>query len=231
MEFIFLRPCVRVAAAFAEEFKIAIQPLRNGLVNIHDMPGPYVVVIILFPAHKLIESVPFAVRRGNDAEFQTVFRDDGKKGLPDLLAVPMESELVEKQIGGKAARGIRVRGERRHAGAAPEGDFHSLAFRAFAKPEPRREATESGVQRTEMKPDALLDGLPRLTLAARQDEPARAAPFHFRPDHVEHDFKRRYERLAGLPGKHADLETGIVLKPARLIGKEDRPTFHRDRPP
>ena len=82
-----------------------------------------------------------------------------------------------------------------------------------------------------MKPDALLDGLPRLTLAARQDKPARAAPFHFRPDHVEHDFKRRYERLAGLPGKHADLETGIVLKPARLIGKEDRPTFHRDRPP
>ena len=192
------------------------------------MPGPK---ITFFPGHELVESVPLAVRRGNDAEFQTAFRDDGEKGLPDLLAVPMESELVEKQVGGKAACGIRVRGERRHAGAAPEGDFHSLAFRAFAKPEPRREATESNVQRTEMEPDALLNGFPRLTLSARQDKPARTAPFHFRPDHIEHDFKRRHERLAGLPGKHADLETGIVLKPAGLIGQEDRPTSHRDRPP
>ncbi|CAH0393785.1 unnamed protein product [Bemisia tabaci] len=108
LQFKLLRPRILVVQGGTHVGNIARQPFTYRLVDIHHMARPDGIQGRI--GHQFIEFVAFAVRGGGDAQPVAV-RYHRKQRRPDFAAVGMKGKLIEKHIGGKAARRIRVRRE------------------------------------------------------------------------------------------------------------------------
>lgn len=138
----------------------------------------------------------------------------------------MKGKFVQKDVGRKAARRVRIGGKRRHAGAVGHAHFQGAHRGAVFQVENVLGSLECRAHGVQMELDAFLHGLPRLPLAARKNDPARAAAFHLGGHHVQGDLQGGGEGLADLAAHHADLEAGIVFQPALLVGVKDGGGHH-----
>jgi len=84
--------------------------------------------------HELVEHVALAVRRrGDDDALDGRHRvdDDGEDGLPDLLLVLEERELVDDKVAGEAAQARGLSGKRVDLRPIRELNYIGLDLRAF----------------------------------------------------------------------------------------------------
>ena len=223
LQLVFLCPGVRISAAFFQVLNGAVQAIGDGLINIHRVPGPASVTV---GGHQIVEFVALAVGRGDDAQLEAGLADHREKCGPDLATVGMEGEFVQKNVGRKAARRVRISGQGRHAGAVGHAHFQGAHRGAVFQVENVLGSLECRAHSVQMELDAFLHSLTRLPLAARKNDPARAAALHFGGHHVQGDLQSGCEGLADLAAHHADFKAGIVFQPALLVGIKDGAGHH-----
>ena len=218
LQLVFLRPGIGIVQGGPQGLHVTRQAIGHGLIDVHHMLGP---ARCPGGGHEVVELVALAVGRGDHAQFQAVTGDHGKEGRPDLAAVGMEGELIQKDIGAEASGRVGVGRQRGHTGAVSHDHLQGLAGGGVRQVKVRLQALEGGPVGPQMYLEAFLHGFAGLPFPAREDDPAHTAFFHFGLDHVLGDLQRAGVGLARLAREHADLEAALVVYPAALVGIED----------